>query len=843
MSDVAPPAQRGASNGRPMSLEWMTAARVPGAVHHGHVLALRFFPRLLAMRRSLRGAVVTTLYAVLLASCTGGASERQTDAAAIVVLDADADARVGAVADVAGVDSGTLPVAVGVTTVNVAAPQTAPSLASIQPSDLQALVAARQQGQVTPLAQQVGCDLSALLVFDQANESAAANLLCLHGRGSLNLASVQLSTNQTSPEAATGQTWQDAAAVVWPGTDAAMLWPQCTAVVCAPKYLAASAVTVLSATDPRQKVSIYGLQALTDTWNQVSQFAVSDHTLDETGRTPPVSQVAPTVDFVWSGDDHPDEWSAAHPAMLIGHYQSMNAVQNGNFARCSQTSDCSLPGYSCAPATGASFAPNCTTGAEQTGQCRDMLFFAKEVDGALVYDNICTPQTSALKSCTTNADCPSSLDPTALGTCSSNKTCVLSNNLMQRAEYNYWQANHPRWILYRSPRLASNPCPATAGVCEENVAWNGASAQLPLDLTNPDVLTEIFDRTTPFVGTSSSYSVLSLDVVRLVNYESAYGVVHAGNSTITPLFTGSGVYNTVTYASTGGFADLLYTQAVLNWLQRLTDEMHARSLRLVVNLSTSGASNPVEVVPPGNAQLDQLFQEVDGVFDEGGFTLGNPRQTVGGCAAWRYDRASTSDPFCTGDTQWINLSLWSDYGVGSGSSPGYMDAVQALGKPYFTKNAVPAIASDVAPPGWVAPTPDPYVSMAFPYEEEWMLASYLMAKQHNASLYITRNPDGGGMPTYPQTTAVMTTNALGHPCGSLVSTPGSLIVSRQFQHGLVLVNPSTASSTAAPTFTLDGNAYLAWDVASGRYDSPVSNPIAVPYQQGKVLYTTTQLCP
>lgn len=663
---------------------------------------------------------------------------------------------------------------VAVTTLSPDAGHWKQSATSMARVDLLALVQARGEGAATARAQRAGCDMSALLIFDDVDERRASHLLCVRGLGSLEIDSVTLSGMHT---------WGEGAATVWPGENPALLWPRCAAIACPAMPVAPRAEVRVAGNEPRHKLSIYRLKPVPDTWDRVSQFAVSDASLSEAQ----IRHVASTRDFIWAGDVHPDAWNAANPSMLVGHYQTMNGIGNGEFAHCTRDADCSLPGY------------KCQSMKEEPGN-RRTLFFAG--------DRICASTPKELERCDTDADCavPGTSD---VGTCSDNH-CRLSPVLMQRAEYAWWRAEHPTWILYRkSPAV------------EENVAWWGHAPQMPLDLTNPAVLDEVLRHVDRFLSSSSAYSVVSLDVVNLVNYQGATGISRDG-VTVTPLFSGEQMYDRLRCAYAHGYCDFRWTQAVLAWLHRFGDEMHARSQRLVVNLQYSGSAPPIEFIPPDNPELNEMFQVVDGVFDEAGFTFGHARQSPGTCTAWRYDGEHTYDAanpyFCLGRSDMTALTMWSDYAFG------YMASVQGLQKPYYTKNAFPpASGSDTV-------TQD---------EEEWALASYLMAKQHHASLYVTRDLPSGddcATPDYAQTLAT----AIGHPCGPPLITPGGHILSRQFQHGLVLVNPS-ALTPEPDVFLLGSRRYYSWGGA--KYNVPVGGSVAIPFQSGRVLWSPDQACP
>ncbi len=65
----------------------------------------------------------------------------------------------------------------------------------------------------------------------------------------------------------------------------------------------------------------------------VQQFAIGDLMLDDAT----VSAKAPSRDFVWMGDFHPDAWKAGHSDMVVGHYQPMNNFDDGEYPAARRT--------------------------------------------------------------------------------------------------------------------------------------------------------------------------------------------------------------------------------------------------------------------------------------------------------------------------------------------------------------------------------------------------------------------------------------------------------------------------------------------------------------------------
>jgi hypothetical protein len=125
-----------------------------------------------------------------------------------------------------------------------------------------------------------------------------------------------------------------------------------------------------------------------------------------------------------------------------------------------------------------------------------------------------------------------------------------------------------------------------------------------------------------------------------------------------------------------------------------------------------------------------------------------------------------------------------------------------------------------------------YVDSFPPTQEQlsWMLASFLMAKEHSAYITITeRVHDIFPHPSWPHLPEYDVD--VGHPCGEMTTSQGVYV--RDFNNGMALVNPSSSDSftVALPP----GN-------FTDLHGSPVAGDIFMGPLSGKVLVSSVNRC-
>jgi len=220
---------------------------------------------------------------------------------------------------------------------------------------------------------------------------------------------------------------------------------------------------------------------------------------------------------------------------------------------------------------------------------------------------------------------------------------------------------------------------------------------------------------------------------------------------------------------TGEEEDPAYAEAVVTWASRMSNALHALpSPRwLVANF------------PPfdfySDEEITTLTANLDGVLDEAGFTGFGRRINMSGEA-------------------WIKKVR-------------NILAIQGQGVAYYSMN---------------------YVQSFPPVLEEldWILASYLMAKEHSAYVLVTevggiRWPD---LAEYQQN--------VGHPCSPMRFSQNVYV--RDYSRGMVVVNPSWSS---AYSFTLPDENFF------DLHDAPIlDSTLFLPTVSGKVLLSALDRC-
>jgi len=478
---------------------------------------------------------------------------------------------------------------------------------------------------------------------------------------------------------------------------------------------------------------------------------------------------AATMDFVWAGDSYANCWAgdpscinlpanSQHP--IIGHYIPFAGIQMlANYARCLDQSDCNLVSnnYECKPLRLSETA---------SGPFKPRVTYTLNVytDAADNPENVCQPKSV-----------PPGTPPIPF----------VNSVQARKIEFSYWRRAKPGWLLYWK-KDDTTP---------ESLAW--ISGSLPLDVSNPDVAAEVLGRIRRWPYLKEYYGAISLDTVGLatpytVMYRCRKGGDEGGctdGNGWEPLASGQDPVNHgYGKQCLGGYCYPAWTSLVLNWVTTMRDTAHTLGLNLVINVSYGGdkSAYPYAYIPADDQKLLQLFDTVDGVFDEGGFTSGNLQATVNGCVPmWTFNWNYTCGSKTETQNRWSNFSR-------------YLLAVQARGKPYFSKNATPGPGNLLIPP---KPEPQPQ-AQAVP----WSLASFLVSRGTSPSLarqaiYMAEDTPGKGdnlgLVPYGGPLYMALNPPIGHPCQD-PQTPQVNVFTRQFSGGLVMVNANQPGGPSAP---------------------------------------------
>lgn len=248
-----------------------------------------------------------------------------------------------------------------------------------------------------------------------------------------------------------------------------------------------------------------------------------------------------------------------------------------------------------------------------------------------------------------------------------------------------------------------------------------------------------------------------------------YDAIAADNLNVENLFGACGFYKNGQWVQryTGRVDDAQWRADIVNWVVRMQAALHALShpLALIPNLGLPSDSDPAT-----DRTVQQVVSHVDAVLDEAGFT-----------------KYGTN--YLTGDN-WVQTVQ-------------FIKMVQQQGKPYYIVNEfkTPAIGAD---------------------QIQWALASYLMCKEHLASVFISRVQDYGIDWRYPAYNA-----SIGSPQDDMYLAQGAYW--RDYSGGLVVVNPNGAR---AVTVTTEGKNYV--DV-TGHH---VNQTFTLPPHSGLLLLTS-----
>jgi Hypothetical glycosyl hydrolase family 15 len=229
---------------------------------------------------------------------------------------------------------------------------------------------------------------------------------------------------------------------------------------------------------------------------------------------------------------------------------------------------------------------------------------------------------------------------------------------------------------------------------------------------------------------------------------SGYDAIAVDNLNIENLFGACGFYRNGKWVQryTGEIDDPQWHADIISWLTRMQTALRAlpHPLELIPNLGF-GAGSPLT-----DPTVQQIVSHSDGILDERGFT-------------------DYGHNYITGDN-WLQTIQ-------------FIKSVQQQHKAYYIVNQFPSVVDHV--------------------QIEWALASYLLCKEHLASVFISGVQDYGRSLYYPEYSA---------PIGSSSSEiyQSQHVYVRDYSNGLVMVNPSdTQAYTVRTSFTgyrdLSGN--------------------------------------
>lgn len=295
-------------------------------------------------------------------------------------------------------------------------------------------------------------------------------------------------------------------------------------------------------------------------------------------------------------------------------------------------------------------------------------------------------------------------------------------------------------------------------------------ADVPLNIHNPQVVQYQLGTLIPFAQ-SNSYNALALDEV-IFHDMMLGGNPKLGQSVV------SGEYGCGTWNSDGTFtkiysspSDPTWTQDILNWVSAAKQAAFSNGLKIVVNHPAGSTTDPNE---------QTLMRNVDVTLDEAGFTdYGNYGSVGFFNSTYNY-------------VEWVERQ-----GVGIGLVQKYYHETTS-----FT-----------------------------PSEIEYAIATYMMANEGNADMFLVGNNGAGygyGAEQYHNEYQTQ----LGAPCAAMEGGSNG-IYDRRFQSGLVIANVSGATASAS----LPSNHTYA-DI-EGR---PISNPITVAAHDAYVLTTPGNGC-
>ncbi|WP_437606647.1 hypothetical protein WMF20_37630 [Sorangium sp. So ce834] len=338
-----------------------------------------------------------------------------------------------------------------------------------------------------------GCGAPTLVLRDGPANDPNANELCLHGTGTLDLATV--------PRGTTG-TWAGQVESFYrdlppgdPDRGGLLSRASCATYDCPSQHFTGADssgwVDADENAEAAELVTLFHLKEpirTEDFTTSVPGFILADSPIK-----PPVtvSALAQESTFVWHGDRYTNDWTAAtaNPDIIVGHYMPVSGVDDGVLARCQTDSDCLLEGYHCITWNAAS---NPAT-----------YYFHGE--------KVCWYTSSEMRSCqkdsgtedfggpSQDADCKPTPDSDIAGVCAqapggTQLKCFQSAALKGAINYNYWDALHPEWILRRCTSSGGKLDAAPSVVRDrKNAAYWGVENPA-LDFTNEEVVEEMLSR-------------------------------------------------------------------------------------------------------------------------------------------------------------------------------------------------------------------------------------------------------------------------------------------------------------------------------------------------------------
>ena len=247
--------------------------------------------------------------------------------------------------------------------------------------------------------------------------------------------------------------------------------------------------------------------------------------------------------------------------------------------------------------------------------------------------------------------------------------------------------------------------------------------------------------------------------------QSGYDGIAADNVSLQNYFGACGVYVNGQWRQryTGEVEDPQWRADVIAWLARMQHALHRLShpLALIPNLALGS-------VPPSDPLVQQLVMHVDGVLYEDGFT-DNARGDIT-------------------DNKWVQLVQ-------------FMESVQHQNKPFYVVNQFASASVGSS-------------------EIQWALASYLMGKEHTASVFISTYQGYGGDIRYYGYDA-----PVGSPTGAMYQSQH--VYWRNYTGGVSIVNPS-----ATQTYTVTLSVRSHYVDLNG---FPVHQQVTLPPHSGLVL--------
>ncbi len=295
----------------------------------------------------------------------------------------------------------------------------------------------------------------------------------------------------------------------------------------------------------------------------------------------------------------------------------------------------------------------------------------------------------------------------------------------------WFQANHPDWVVY--------DCDGNNRPTKIVAYQPGLAGDVPLDITNPDVIAYQIE-TVGYFAIAHGANAIGADQTLFFDYDGGQA----------PGYYGCGVYKDGNFvrrwgSNGAGFPnrDQKWNHDVAAWVETakavLTTDptLAAHHLKLFVN-HPAGSTN--------NGDEKKLIANVDGLVDETGFIDYGHYPTV--------------------------PSLFP-------TALSYMEYVQKQGKMILeTAKFSGSLNGDSSNFGLTAS------------QVAYAIGSYLIGNEGKASLFITPGPYGA-VYKFPQINTI--NSQLGTSCGSY-TTAGPAYV-RKFTHGMVVVNPSTRTTS------------------------------------------------